>query len=97
MESMVEDYAKFVEEELGNTVKYKYEGVFYGLAVSLTDKNRLFVKIANTLGVSELRIDDEQLVTLGLYRLMYNQLGTNQHQVTIKILLDSQVRSNGNT
>lgn len=94
MSSLVLEYANFIEKDLGNNIKYVYTEVFYGLAVELTNKNKLYLKIAGALGVDELVIDDGHQVTEGLYKLFYDQANVKADNVNIIILVDSQVKTN---
>lgn len=94
LSSLVLEYATFIEKDLENKIKYEYNGVFYGLAVELTNKNKLYLKIAGALGVDELVIDDEHQVTKGLYKLFYDHINVKADGVNIIILVDSQVKTN---
>lgn len=95
MTDIVSNYAQFVEKELQNTVKYEYNSAFYGIAVELNNKHHLYQKIISALGFEEMRIDDDKLVTKGLYKVFYDHEDVKTQGISIVILLDSLVKTNG--
>ncbi|CAK7901766.1 hypothetical protein CAAN1_11S04412 [[Candida] anglica] len=86
--SDLEKLREYIEKDLGGEIKHVYNTVFYGVAVTWSELNKLYYHLSKLEQVDELDLDDVRLINKGIIQLV-EKLG-----YPVEISADGLVGSN---